>query len=222
MKEKAPTYILQSDFYIRLKKLTEKFLNDGLNEFSEDFAGIDNFYKMALEDQSNRDDHSMRRTPKELYLLEALSFQIYDQLNREAFNHTKNTLIIMPDCLSLHNDTCLMTDEKWGDVCQRCHPGCQADLIMELGEKYGAEVVFSKRSLSDQLKHFEDKKGSIGVIGVACLMMLAMGMRTARENEIPARGVLLNYTGCDHWNENCFASHLTIERLESILKEKHG
>ena len=60
------------------------------------------------------------------------------------------------------------------------------------------------------------------MIGIACIMMLASGMRTAHEVSVPARGVLLSFTGCDHWNDKPFASQFPMEQLENILREKYG
>jgi hypothetical protein len=221
MKQQAPTYKLQPEFPERLEKFVEQFLSAGFDTFRKDFDGIDAFVKMATDDSGDRDDHNMRRTPKELYLLEAVSFRIYDALARERFNQIKNTLIILPDCLSLHNPDCIKSEGDYGDRCALCLPECQAFDVCELADRYGVEVVFSKRALTEQLEHYKDQAGDLSVIGIACLTMLARGMRTARDVDIPARGVLLNFTGCDHWNDKPFASAFDHNCLEAILKEKY-
>ena len=60
------------------------------------------------------------------------------------------------------------------------------------------------------------------MIGIACIKMLAEGMRTAAEVGIPARGVLLNFSGCEHWNDQPCASEFSMRWLEDILEEKYG
>ena len=217
-----PTYQFGAEFYGKLERFVKQFLSSGFTCFKEEFANLDDFIAMANADQSERDDHALRRSPKELYLLEAISYMIYDQLNREAFNRAKDCLVILPDCLSFHNPDCIKTDEPWGDICQRCVPECQACQLSELGERYGARAVFSKRKLSEQIEHYAEKSGGLAVVGVACLMMLANGMRTAAELGVPSRGVLLDFTGCEHWNSQPFASQLHIQRLQAILEEKYG
>jgi len=104
----------------------------------------------------------------------------------------------------------------------RCLPECQAFKVCELADHYGVKAVYSKRKLSEQIEYYSSRSGDLAVIGVACLMMLANGMRTAAEFGVPARGVLLNFTGCEHWNEQAFASAFQLERLEAILEEKYG
>ncbi|MCX6834960.1 MAG: DUF116 domain-containing protein, partial [candidate division Zixibacteria bacterium] len=173
------TYHLDPDFDRKLTEFVNGFLRSGLDTFYEEFTNLEAFIARAKADSSSRDDQNLRRTEKEKYLLEAVSFKIYDQLNREAFNRAKDTLIILPDCLSLHNPNCLKTDEKWGDQCQQCVDECQANQVTALAERYGIECVFSKRKLEEQIEHYADRSGNLGVIGIGCLLMLANGMRKA-------------------------------------------
>jgi hypothetical protein len=221
MTNRAPTYQLGDDFDRKLTDFTAKFISDGFEEFSREFSRLDKFIAEAQLDESERTDKTLRQNEKEIYLLEAVSYKIFDQINRKRFNDAKETLIIIPDCLSMHNSDCLKTDEEWGDRCQQCVDECQANEVVELGEKYGLEVVFSKRKLTEQIEHYADKKGGLSLIGIGCLLMLARGMRTAAEVGIPTRGVLLSFTGCDHWNDEPFGSEFSLEQLRAILKEKY-
>ena len=222
MSRRAPTYRLGPDFDQKLTRFAEDFLRDGFDRFSEEFAGIEAFVARANADSSGRDDRDLRRSEKERYLLEAVAFKVYDQLNREAFNRARDTLIVLPDCLSLHNPDCVKSDEKWGDLCRQCTEGCLAAQVMELAEKYGTECVFSKRKLEEQIEHYAHRSKELGVIGIGCLMMLAGGMRTAHDVGVPARGVLLDFSGCEHWNDQPCASEFPIDQLRAILEEKYG
>ena len=222
MSSDAPTYRLGPDFYDRLDAFVDRLLQDGFEQFKSEFAEVDRFIASALAEPPDRDAHELRTTPKEEYLLEMIAFRIYDRLNRESFNQAKENVIILPDCLSLHNPGCLKTDEKWGDLCQSCTPDCQAAEVTALGERYGVEVVFSKRKLTEQIEHYKDKAGDLAVIGIGCVLMLASGMRSAAEVGVPARGVLLDFCGCEHWNDHPHASEFAMDRLETILREKYG
>lgn len=222
MNKQHPTYSLGPDFQEKLNKYVDQFVENGFDYFKEEFANIDKFVEMACNDKSKRDDHDLRSSEKEKYLMELVSFKIYDQLNREKFNKCKNTLIIIPDCLSIHEKECEKVEYKYGYVCRKCQDNCQAYHIVELAKNYKAKVLFSKRKLTEQLKHHGEKMGDMSVIGIACIMMLASGMRTAHEVGIPARGVLLSFTGCEHWNDEPFASQFPMEQLENILREKYG
>lgn len=222
MRKMVPTYFFGENFPEKLKSYVDHLVAEGFKTFRPEFENIDEFVAKANLDKSNRSDHQLRRSDKKKYLLELISYQLYDELNREAFNKTQNTMIIMPDCLSIHDKDCEKADRPYGDVCRACQDNCQASEIQKLGARYKARVLFSKKKLEEQITHVAEKSDSLGVIGVACVMMLAKGMRVAEEIEIPARGVLLNYCGCEHWNEKPFASEVTISRLRVILEEKHG
>lgn len=217
-----PTYKLGRDFDLKLEKFVKRFLADGFEYFAQEFERIDQFVEKARRDPAGRDDHKLRHTEKEKYLLEMVSFKIYDQLNREEFNRRKNTLIVMPDCLSLHNTECEKVETEYGFFCQRCLPSCQAYEIGELAKSYGADIVFSKRALAKQIEYFAARMGDLGVVGIACIIMLAPGMRTAAEVGVPARGVLLDFSGCEHWNDEPCASEFAVTSLEAILEEKYG
>lgn len=221
MSDRHPTYRLRDDFQEKLDALVKRFIADGMDCFAEEFERIDAFVEKAAHD-TGRDDSDLRQTPKQKYLLELISYKIYDELNRESFNKRKNTLIVMPDCLSLHNKDCEKVEKKYGYFCKRCVVTCRAYEIGDLAAKYGVKIVFSKRKLTEQLEHFAKKTGDLSVIGIACILMLAPGMRTAAEVDIPARGVPLNFTGCDHWNDEPFASDFSMARLKAILEEKYG
>ncbi len=219
---RPPTYHLGDDFDAKLTGFVNAIQSASTEVFSSEFGQIGEFVAMANADERERDDHLLRRTPAEFYLLEAIACKMYDQANRDAFNRTKETLIILPDCLSLHNPDCSKLDGQWGDVCRGCTPDCQADRAVQLASRYNARVVFSKRKLSEQLEHFDKQSKSLGVIGIACLLMLAEGMRSAMKLGIPVRGIPLNYCGCEHWNDEPFASAFTFSRLQMILEEKYG
>ncbi len=219
---RPPTYHLGDDFDAKLTSFVNAIQSSSTDIFSSEFGQVGQFVAMANADERERDDHQLRRTPAEFYLLEAVAYKMYDQANRDAFNRTKDTLIILPDCLSLHNPDCSKMDGQWGDVCRGCTPDCQADQVVQLASRYNARAVFSKRKLSEQLEHFDKESESLGVIGVACLLMLAEGMRLAMRLGIPVRGVPLNYCGCEHWNDEPFASAFTMSRLQMILEEKYG
>ncbi|HOP05958.1 MAG TPA: DUF116 domain-containing protein [candidate division Zixibacteria bacterium] len=219
MNNPAPTYCLDSTFRRRLREFTDEFISSGYDRFSREFNGLDRYIEQALKDDCGE---RLRRTPKVKYLLEMVSFQILDDLNREAFNTAPKTLLVIPDCLSLHNPDCLKEDGPFGDICRQCTPSCQANQMVALADRYNIPAVFSKRNLEQQLKHYRDELGDYGVIGVACINMLAAGMRSAAEVEVPARGVLLNFSGCEHWQNQPCASEFSMTWLEEILTEKYG
>lgn len=216
------TYKINAEFYDKLDKFTEEVVRMGYKLFKDEFANVEDFVEGAKKDKKKRKDKSFQTTPKQMYLLESLYFRIFDEAYREEFNNTKNTVIILPDCLAIRGDKCKKKKKKFGDVCTHCAKACQVSKIMKFAEKYGIEGYFSKRELTKQLTQIKKKKKSLGVIGISCVLTLASGMRSAREAEVPARGVFLNFTGCDHWSAKAFATETIEEKVRDIIVEKHG
>lgn len=221
-KKPTATFRLGQDFYDKLDRLTTKVLEEGFDLFKDEFKNIDSFYKKAVNDNSARTDHTFRRAPKHLYLIEALYYQVFENINREAFNKTEETVIILPACLALMQDKCKRKRRKYGKICKRCVPNCQIHRIMQIADKYSVEGYFSKRTLTRQIEKMKKDKPSFALIGISCILTLASGMRTAREVDVPSRGVFLNFTGCEHWADRPFPTETTIERVQAILEEKYG
>jgi len=213
------TYRLGPDFPDRLQAFVDRFLGDGRRHFDEEFTQL---YRYLRQTRTSGTTEGLRYTEFPEYLLELVAFAIYDRHDRQAFNRARNTLIVMPDCLSLHNPDCEKTDGKHGDLCRGCTESCGAHEMVALGRRFGVRSIFSKRKLGEQLRYFDDKLGDLSVIGIACIKMLADGMRTAREKNIPARGVLLGFSGCEHWHDQPCASEYSLDWLRSILTEKYG
>ncbi len=224
MKEKPTiTYRLEENFYAKLEKFTDKILVEGFELFKNEFANIDNFYLNALFDKSDRSDSSFRQTPKPFYLIEAIYYQIFEQSNRDAFNRAERTIVILPDCMSYLGDKCKRKRTRLGKICARCIPKCRIYQIMEIADKYDIPGYFSKRALTEQLtKIKKESKTTLSVIGISCLLTLASGMRSAKEAGVPARGVFLDFTGCEHWTDQPFTTDTAIGRFRSILEEKYG
>ena len=222
MKDRHPTYRLGADFYPKLEKFVERFIAEGFEVFADEFSRIDAYVKKAQKESEDREADDLRITDKRKYLLELMAFQIYDEINRPAFNRAADTVLIIPDCLSIHDTECEKAETKRGDVCRGCRSDCQANQIRQLAARYRIKSVFSKRKLSEQIEYYAGRSESLSVVGIACILMLAGGMRTAAEAGVPARGVPLNFCGCGHWNDEPFASEFDVSRLESILEEKYG
>jgi len=222
-KKPVNTYKIDSGFYDKLDRFVKEVLDEGFDRFSEEFANVEGFIENAKKDRKKRTDKTFRTTPKEMYLLESLYYNIFDRAYREDFNKAKQTVIILPDCLAIRGDKCKKKKKKFGDVCTHCAKKCEVSRIMKFAEGYGIEGYFSKRQLTQQLEKIKKKhKGSLGVIGISCVLTLASGMRSAREAGVPARGVFLNFTGCDHWSAKAFPTETIFEKIKAIIEEKHG
>ena len=76
-----PTYKLGPEFSQKLDAFVEQFISSGYETFSAEFNNIEDFVKRANCDKSKRTDTNLRQSPKVKYLLELVSFKIYDEIS---------------------------------------------------------------------------------------------------------------------------------------------
>jgi hypothetical protein len=84
------------------------------------------------------------------------------------------------------------------------------------GAAYFADMDHAKQFRALRRGPYRD----LSVLGVACVWMLANGMRAAEAAGVPSQGVLLNYCGCEHWCDEPMVTDAVVERVEAILAAK--
>lgn len=219
-----PTYDLRKlgdgpDLYARLHRLSEEFLKSADRCLGESLAQVPVFL-CGLCGEEGREEEYYRHAPPERYALEFLACTLMARQFWPQFVTRRDTVLILPDCLRLRLEGCKRKATRFGSACTACHPDCLVAKITAVGEKYGAPAFFADMDHAKQFKALRKKHPDLSVVGVACVLMLANGMRAAEAAGVPSQGVLLTYCGCDHWTSNPFTTHADVERLEVILKAK--
>jgi|WetSurMetagenome_2_1015567.scaffolds.fasta_scaffold10730_2 hypothetical protein len=219
-----PTYDLRAlgeglEPYRLLDALSREVSDSSLRRLEDALERIPAFVAGTAEDQ-DRDDARYRRTPPERYALEFLAFAVMSRQFWPGFAARRHTVLILPHCLRIREDGCARKSTKAGSSCTLCHPDCLVGQMTAAGRRHGAPAFFSDMDHPKQFKALRKLYPDLSVIGVACVLMLAEGMRTAEAAGIPSQGVLLSYCGCDHWTEDPFTTHAAVERLEALLSAK--
>jgi hypothetical protein len=208
--------------YERLNEFADRFLTMADEDIGAAFAKIPD-YCALYANQKKHPEFDLRATPLERYYLEILSYVILSRQFLGDFNEKRDTVLILPDCLAIRVDKCEKKKTRFGYKCTACHKGCKVNQLTQLAEEYGAGAYFATREFAKQFKRL--KRGrykDLSVIGVACVMMLAGGMRSAEEAGVPSQGVLLNFCGCEHWADEPFPTDTVVERVEELLRGKYG
>jgi hypothetical protein len=68
-------------------------------------------------------------------------------------------------------------------------------------------------------KYTLKEKRSFGVLGIACIPELTMGMRNCRKNNIPVVGIPLNANRCVRWFGEFFPNNIDIAEIENLVKK---
>ena len=223
----TPTYDLRElgsglDIYRRLDHLADRFLEVAADEVGAAFTRVPEFAaRAALE--PGRPEEFYRRTTRERYLAELAAVVIMGRQHRERFAARRDVVVILPDCLRIDWDKCRReADGACGTRCMSCDPDCVAGRISDIAEEHGAAAYFAERERAAQFAAWRRAYPDLALLGVACIWMLAKGMRDAEEAGIPSQGVLLNYSACDHWSDAPETTDAVAERVAEILRARTG
>ena len=219
-----PTYDLRTlggglEPYHAFDALIADFLKSAERHLGPALANIPKFLE-GIRGETGRDDERYRQTTRERYAVELLACSVMARQFWPAFVERRQTVLILPDCLRIQEEGCARRETRAGSACTMCHRHCLVGRMTETGRRFGAPAFFSDIDHTRQFKALKKLYPELSVVGVACVLMLADGMRAAEAAGIPSQGVLLTYCGCDHWTDDTFTTHTAVERLESILAAK--
>jgi hypothetical protein len=221
----TPTYDLRElgsglELYRRLDRLADRFLALAGEEVGAAFTRVPAFAARAAVEEG-RQEEWYRRTTRERYLAELAAVVIMGRQSWERFAARRDVVVILPDCLRIDWDACKReADGPGGTRCMSCNPDCLAGQISDVAEEHGAVAYFAERERAAQFGAWRQAYPDLALLGVACIWMLAKGMRDAEEAGIPSQGVLLNYSACDHWSDAPATTDAVVERVAEILRAR--
>ena len=220
-----PTYDLRElgdglEVYDRLDRLADRFLEMADAEVGCAFVRVSEFAARAAR-EAGRAEEYYRRTTRERYLVELLACVVMGRQFWPEFARRRDTVLILPDCLRRRGDACGRKGTRYGTRCTACDPECAVCRMTVAAARYGAAAYFSDMDHEKQVRALmRGRYRALSVLGVACIWMLAGGMRAAEEAGVPSQGVLLNYCGCEHWRDEPMVTDAVVERVEAILAAK--
>jgi len=221
----APTYDLRElgeglEIYERLDGLADRFLELADAAVGCAFSRVPEFVERARREEG-RHDATYRRTTRERYLVELLACVVMGRQFWLEFVKRRDTVLILPDCLRRQGDACKRKRTRYGTRCTACDPECAICRMTVAAARHGAAAFFADMDHEKQFRAL--RRGpyrDLSVLGVACIWMLANGMRAAEGAGVPSQGVLLNYCGCEHWCDEPMVTDAVVERVEALLAAK--
>ncbi|MGE5236772.1 MAG: DUF116 domain-containing protein [Acidobacteriota bacterium] len=220
-----PTYDLRAlgeglAIYERLDRLADGFLAFAEAEVGVAFTAVPAFADRAGRELDRREEY-YRRTTRERYVVELVACVVMARQFWPEFVARRDTVLILPDCLRRKGEGCKRKATRYGSRCTACDPECAVCRMTVAAARCGASAYFADRDHGRQFRAL--RKGryrDLSVLGVACIWMLAAGMRAAEEAGVPSQGVLLNFCGCEHWADVPMVTEAVVERVEAILIAK--
>ncbi len=158
------------------------------------------------------------RTSRTAYLYYMVEVELVNRINARAFSNAHWRMALVAHCLRDFRPDCKAVQGRVEEVCVQCEPGCCVGSGSRMLERHGVETFISVSM--DHPKLFGRLKGEhpdLGVLGIACIPELVMGMRLCEGMGITAVGVPLDANRCTRWMGECLETTFSLEEMEKLL-----
>lgn len=193
------------------------FIQRGRAELEPYVSGIDDF--VACQNEHSRPKSELRLRPAHAYIRNMLAVGVLGRIMRPAFLETTHRLIVLPDCLKNYSDwECGKVKIDGAHTCAQCHPECIVFNTVGYFVDDQTSLVLEPDDLGDYLGKTKNRYGTVGVVGVACVLTILSGFEQTLKHRLPTQGVFLNYSSCSHhWADPPYNTCYSLRRMAWTL-----
>ncbi len=158
------------------------------------------------------------KTTEGQYYLYMMEIELVNRVYVDSFNRCQYKFALLPHCLRDFRLRCLYTPGNIDYICKGCTKECRINQGSTVLKQAGIDPYISVAMDQDRLlKEVKEKYGSVGVLGIACIPELAMGMRLAISLGIPPIGVPLDVNRCSRWMGKAHETTFNLKELERLV-----
>jgi len=155
---------------------------------------------------------------REQYYLYMIEFELVNRVHRERFRDSNFRIALLPYCLKETQTGCKASPDEIDYICRGCLKTCAINKVSMVLKDHGVSpYILSRGSLKPIFSKLLKKHGSIGVLGIACMIELIQGMRFCMKAKLPVMGIPLNANRCPRWMGGFFDTSVDLLALEKIL-----
>jgi hypothetical protein len=196
-----------------LSGLVLNCLHSGLNSYLGDVEG----HLRSVPLNLRLTDRELL-TSREQYLLYMLEIELTNRLHRREFAGCTFKIALLPYCLKESHHSCKAAPDEFENQCRGCLKTCPVNRLGKILRDHGVEpYILSRGRVNTLLKSLKEKHGSLGVLGIACLVELVMGMRLCRKGGLPVVGIPLNANRCPRWMGSMHETSVDFQALENLI-----
>jgi hypothetical protein len=157
-------------------------------------------------------------TSREQYYLYMVEFELVNRVHRDKFLEAGYRIALLPYCLKETQTGCKASPDEIDHVCRGCIKTCAIHKLSRMLRDHGVHpYILSRGSLKSIFSKLLRKHGSIGVLGIACMVELIQGMRYCMKANLPVMGIPLNANRCPRWMGDFLETSVDLPALERIL-----
>lgn len=158
-------------------------------------------------------------TTEEQYHIYMLEIELTNRIFKESFKSAEVKVAFLPHCLRDLEAKCRAKAEP-GDAdytCKGCSKLCHVNRVSALLKTRAIKpYIWMDADLPSLFKELR-AKGSLGMLGIACIPELIDGMRLCRHAEIPVVGIPLNANRCARWMGEFYPTSVDLKELEKLV-----
>ena len=157
-------------------------------------------------------------TIREQYYLYMIEFELVNRLHIRDFLDARYRIALLPYCLREAQEECRAAADEVDFRCTLCRKNCQVNHVSQLLRDHDIEpYIWRNVRLKTLLRQLLQAHGSVGVLGIACLVELAAGMRKVMAGGIPVVGIPLNANRCPRWMGEMNETSVDLYALQRLI-----
>ena len=157
-------------------------------------------------------------TSREQYYLYLIEFELMNRIHRQRFLGSKFRIALLPYCLRETQTDCKARPDEIDYVCRGCLQTCYINKVSKLLREHDIHpYIWRGAKLKSLFRELVKTHGSLGVLGIACIVELVWGMRLCRKVKLPVVGIPLNANRCARWMDGFYENSIDLSALENIL-----
>jgi hypothetical protein len=157
-------------------------------------------------------------TSEEQYHLYMLEIELTNRLNRELFLQADRKISLQPYCLQDFSVSCKARNTGFDYQCSHCSATCFQNQASKILEKHQVEpFIWMEASLANVIRVSKARNQTLGILGIACIPELVLGMRQCRKYGIPVVGISLNANRCIRWFGRFYPNSVDVGELERLV-----
>lgn len=175
---------------------------------------------LSESEASDPDDLALITSPPDKYIRNMLCLAVLNSLYRDEFLNAKKRLIVLPECLKNYGpDICCKIERKNHSECANCLSDCHVNLVDEAFVDSRTEMILEPEDTELMAANLRQKRGTVGIVGVACILTLISGFKATLKHKHPTQGLFLNYSSCGyHWaKKHPYNTRFSLVRLAQVL-----
>ena len=155
---------------------------------------------------------------EEQYHLSMVQIELANSVYAERFRSASVKLAFLPHCLRDMTRDCRSHPDGIDYVCKGCSRSCWVNGVSKLLRLYDiTPYIWMSADISRLFSKLRREGSDAGVVGIACVLELARGMRLCMRSGIPVVGIPLNANRCARWMGEFHDTSVNLEELASLV-----